>query len=89
MTEDTRMPEEHRRRYDPDWVAQVVTWLASADSRDVTGEVIESNGLVIAIAEGWHRGPTDIPPAEASDVGPIVRRLRAVARPYTRMSETV
>jgi len=89
MTEDTRMPEEHRRRYDPGWVAQVVTWLASTDSRDVTGEVIESNGLVIAIAEGWHRGPTDIPPAEASDVGPIVRRLRAVARPYTRMSETV
>jgi NAD(P)-dependent dehydrogenase (short-subunit alcohol dehydrogenase family) len=87
MTEDT-MPEAHRQRYDPAWVAQVVAWLASPDSRDVTGEVIESNGLVIAIAEGWHRGPTEAPPADAAEVGPIVRRLRAAARPYTRISET-
>jgi NAD(P)-dependent dehydrogenase (short-subunit alcohol dehydrogenase family) len=88
MTEGT-LPDEFRSRYDPRWVAAVVTWLASPDSRDVTGQVIESNGLVVAIAEGWHRGPTDAPPADPEDVGDVVRRLLAGARPYTRMAETV
>jgi len=88
MTEDTKLDDETRPRYDPEWVATVVTWLASADSRDVSGEVIESNGLVIAIAEGWHRGPTDEPPADPGEVGPLVRRLLEAARPYTRIAET-
>jgi hypothetical protein len=70
-------------------VANVVTWLASGESRDVNGEVIESNGFVIAIAEGWHRGPTDEPPSSPEEVGAVVRRLLAGARPYTRISETV
>jgi NAD(P)-dependent dehydrogenase (short-subunit alcohol dehydrogenase family) len=89
MTEDTKMSDDIRRHYEPRWVAPVVTWLASAESRDVTGQVIESNGLVIAIAEGWHRGPTGTPPAEPQEVGDVVRRLLAGARPYTRMAETV
>jgi NAD(P)-dependent dehydrogenase (short-subunit alcohol dehydrogenase family) len=89
MTEDTKMSDDIRRHYEPRWVAPVVTWLASAESRDVTGQVIESNGLVIAIAEGWHRGPTGTPPAEPEEVGDVVRRLLAGARPYTRMAETV
>jgi NAD(P)-dependent dehydrogenase (short-subunit alcohol dehydrogenase family) len=88
MTDDTKLAPEIRPRYDPQWVATVVTWLASADSRDVSGEVIESNGLVIAIAEGWHRGPTDEPPTGPDDVGVVVRRLLAGARPYTRIAET-
>ena len=45
--------------------------------------------LVIAIAEGWNRGPTGTPPAEPEEVGDVVRRLLAGARPYTRMAETV
>ncbi len=88
MTEDTKLSPEARPRYDPRWVATVVAWLASADSRDISGEVIESNGLVIAIAEGWHRGPTDEPPASPDDVGAVVRRLLSGARPYTRIAET-
>ena len=89
LTDDTKMSDEIRAHYDPRWVAPVVTWLASGDSRDVTGQVIESNGLVLAIAEGWHRGPTAPPPADASDVGPAVRKLLEGARPHTRMAETV
>jgi NAD(P)-dependent dehydrogenase (short-subunit alcohol dehydrogenase family) len=88
MTEDTKLGPDIRPRYEPSWVATVVTWLASADSRDISGEVIESNGLVIAIAEGWHRGPTDEPPVSPDDVGAVVRRLLAGARPYTRIAET-
>ncbi len=89
LTEDTKMSDELRRRYDPRWVAPVVTWLASSDSADITGQVIESNGMVIAIAEGWHRGPSETPPAEPGDVGTVVRRLVADSRPSTRMAETV
>ena len=66
----------------------MVTWLASADSADVTGQVIESTGLVLAIAEGWHRGPTQDPVASPGEVGPAVRRLLADARPRTLFSET-
>jgi len=89
LTDDTKMSDEIRAHYDPRWVAPVVTWLASGDSRDITGQVIESNGLVLAIAEGWHRGPTAPPPADASDVGPAVRKLLEGARPHTLMAETV
>jgi NAD(P)-dependent dehydrogenase (short-subunit alcohol dehydrogenase family) len=88
MTEDTRLDPDVRPRYDPRWVSTVVTWLASADSRDISGEVIESNGLVVAIAEGWHRGPTDAPPDSPDAAGPVMRRLLAGARPYTRIAET-
>ena len=66
LTEDLGLPDEVTSRFEPRWVAPVVTWLASPLSADVTGQVIESSGLVLAIAEGWRRGPsTDHPPAEA------------------------
>jgi len=70
-------------------VAPLVTWLASRLSADVTGQVIESSGLVFAIAEGWHRGPsvTDVP-SGPDDVDAVVRKLLADARPRTTMSET-
>ena len=88
LTEDLGLPDEVTSRFEPRWVAPVVTWLASPHSADVTGQVIESSGLVLAIAEGWHRGPsTDQPPAEASEVDEIVRKLLAQARPRTTMAD--
>jgi len=89
LTDDTKMSDDIRAHYDPRWVAPLVTWLASSDSRDVSGQVIESNGLVLAIAEGWHRGPSAPPPGDPAEVGPLVRRLLEDARPHTRMAETV
>ena len=88
LTEDLDLPAEMKARFDPHWVAPVVTWLASADSRDVTGQVIESSGLVLGIAEGWHRGPsTDNPPGDPGEVGALVRQLLATARPRTTMAD--
>jgi NAD(P)-dependent dehydrogenase (short-subunit alcohol dehydrogenase family) len=88
LTEDLQLPEEMVARMDPAWVAPVVTWLASPQSAGVTGQVIESSGLVLAIAEGWRRGPsTDDPPADPAEVDAIVRRLLADARPRTTMSD--
>jgi NAD(P)-dependent dehydrogenase (short-subunit alcohol dehydrogenase family) len=88
LTEDLGLPEEMSSKMDPRSVAPVVTWLASPESCDVTGQVIESSGLVLAIAEGWHRGPstTDVPEAPG-DVGAVVRKLLETARPRTTMAE--
>src|SRR3954447_1903664 len=88
LTEDLGLPDEMTSRFEPRWVAPVVTWLASPRSADVTGQVIESSGMVLAIAEGWRRGPnTEDPPAEAADVNDAVRKLLADAKPRTFMSD--
>jgi len=88
LTEDLGLSEETTSRFDPRWVAPVVAWLASAQSADVTGQVIESSGLVLAIAEGWHRGPsTEDVPSEVGDVDALVRKLLSDARHRTTMSD--
>jgi NAD(P)-dependent dehydrogenase (short-subunit alcohol dehydrogenase family) len=89
LTEDMGLADEVKARFDPRWVAPIVTWLASPLSADVTGQVIESTGMLLAVLEGWHRGPTtDEPPAEAQDVDVLIRKLLADARPRTTMAET-
>ncbi|HUF96820.1 MAG TPA: SDR family oxidoreductase [Ilumatobacter sp.] len=88
LTDDLGLPEEMTQNFDPRWVAPVVTWLASVESADVTGQVIESSGLVMAIAEGWRRGPsTDTPPETAGEVGDVVRTLLKSAQPRTTMDD--
>jgi NAD(P)-dependent dehydrogenase (short-subunit alcohol dehydrogenase family) len=90
MTEGLKLPDELRARIDPRWVAPLICWLASVDSADVTGQVFESSGAVLAVAEGWRRGPsvTDVP-AKAADVGPILRKLIPEARPRTLIAEAM
>jgi NAD(P)-dependent dehydrogenase (short-subunit alcohol dehydrogenase family) len=88
LTEDLPLTDEVRSSFAPESVAPVVTWLASPDSADVTGQVIEASGLLIAIAEGWHRGPESEPVESPSEVGPRVRKLLAEARPRTLFEET-
>ena len=88
LTEDLNLPDEMLAKFDPRWVAPIVTWLASPLSKDVTGQVIESNGMFLAIAESWQRGPTlTTPPAEAEDVDAAIRPLLAAARPRTTMAD--
>ena len=81
------IPDEVRANFATTWVAPVATWLASPDSADVTGQVIEASGVVLAVAEGWHRGPTAKPVDDAEEVGAIVRKLLADARPRTFFNE--
>jgi NAD(P)-dependent dehydrogenase (short-subunit alcohol dehydrogenase family) len=89
MTEDLGIPEDRLEQWGPEWIAPVATWLASADSRDVTGQVIESSGTILGIAEGWRRGPhITEPPIDPHQVGPIVRDLLSKATPRTKMGET-
>ncbi len=83
MTEDLGMGrggEEERAAMHPRWIAPIVTWLASTSSSHVTGKVFEASGRVLAIAEGWHRGPTvapiDDPTAMGLAVDDLLRRAR-------------
>lgn len=79
--------DEVRQNFSPAWVAPVVTWLASPDSADVTGQVVEASGMVLAVAEGWHRGPSEKPVRTPEEVGPVVRKLLAGARTRTFFNE--
>ena len=72
--------DEEREMRSPRWIAPIATWLASAESKDVTGRVFEVSGNVLAIAEGWVRGPRRPPVEDPTKLGPIVRELVAKAR---------
>jgi NAD(P)-dependent dehydrogenase (short-subunit alcohol dehydrogenase family) len=81
MTEGLRqVDDEGRRRRAPHWVAPIATWLASAQSSGVTGRVFEAGGGILAIAEGWHRGPTIEQIDDPTTLGPIVADLVQRAR---------
>jgi NAD(P)-dependent dehydrogenase (short-subunit alcohol dehydrogenase family) len=67
--------------FDPRWVSPALVWLASPLSAEVTGRVIVASGKRLAIAEGWHRGPTAPPVDDAAAVDAVVRRLLAEAAP--------
>ena len=88
LTEDLGMPPEMLERFGPEWVAPVITWLASSQSSDVTGQVIESNGQLLAIAQGWIRGPhITNPPIDPHEMDAAIRPLLARATPRTKMSD--
>jgi NAD(P)-dependent dehydrogenase (short-subunit alcohol dehydrogenase family) len=88
LTEDLGLPPEVLERFGPEWVAPVVTWIASTQSAGVTGQVIESTGSVLAIAEGWRRGPQiENPPMDPHQIDALVRPLLEQATPRTTMAD--
>jgi len=83
MTENlqpTPPTDEEREVQSPRWIAPIVTWLASAESKAVTGRVFEASGRTFAIAEGWVRGPSHSPVDDPTRLGPIVEELLGNAR---------
>jgi NAD(P)-dependent dehydrogenase (short-subunit alcohol dehydrogenase family) len=72
--------DEEREARSPRWIAPIVTWLASAESKGVTGRVFEASGQTLAVAEGWHRGPSASPVEDPTQLGPVVQGLLASAR---------
>jgi len=77
FAETMAKPEDGFDAMDPTNVAPLVAWLASEDSGDVTGRVIESEGGKLCVEEGWRHGPAvDIGRRwDAADVGGAVRDL--------------
>jgi NAD(P)-dependent dehydrogenase (short-subunit alcohol dehydrogenase family) len=77
--------DEEREARAPHWIAPIVTWLASEESAGVTGRVFEASGSLLAVAEGWVRGPVHDPVDDPTRLGPIVADLLAAARPNSGM----
>jgi len=48
--------------------------------------VFEASGQVLAVAEGWVRGPRTSPVDDPTTLGPIVADLLANARPNSGMN---
>ncbi|GAA4098919.1 SDR family oxidoreductase [Nocardioides kongjuensis] len=65
----------------PEDNSPVVAWLASEEAGDVTGRVIEIDGSVITVENGWTHGPSRDNGSrwEAEKVGPALRDLLAEA----------
>lgn len=78
--------DEDRERRSPRWIAPIVTWLASAEAKGVTGRVFEASGEVLAVAEGWVRGPRTAPVDDPTVLGPIVAELLDQARKNSGMN---
>ncbi|TNM39569.1 SDR family NAD(P)-dependent oxidoreductase [Nocardioides albidus] len=61
----------------PEDNSPIVAWLASEEAADVTGRVIEIDGSVITVENGWAHGPSRDNGTrwEAEKVGPALRDL--------------
>lgn len=81
MTEGlrARTPEEVEMRH-PRWISAVITWLISEQSSEITGRVFEAGGGVLAVLEGWHRGPQATPIDDPHAIGPVLEDLARRAR---------
>ena len=77
--------DEEREMRSPRWIAPIVTWLASEESKDVTGRVFEASGQSLSVAEGWVRGPRVKPIEDPTQIGPAVRDMLAKARKNSGM----
>ena len=89
MTEDLApgpLSDEQKKQQDPRWVAPLATWLASTESKGVTGRIFEGSGEMFAVAEGWHRGPTVDPIEDPTKLGPILRDMVERARKNAGMN---
>jgi NAD(P)-dependent dehydrogenase (short-subunit alcohol dehydrogenase family) len=80
--------DEDREKRSPRWIAPIVTWLASDEAAEVTGRIFEASGDVLAVSEGWVRGPKHAPVDDPTILGPIVAELLAKARKNSGMDGT-
>ncbi len=81
MTEGLRewTPEQIAKR-DPEWVAGLVAWLASKESRGISGRVFEVWGYGIAVAESWQHGPIAEASKDPTVLGPRIAQIARFAR---------
>ena len=80
--------DKDREKRSPRWIAPIVTWLASDEAAEVTGRIFEASGDVLAVSEGWVRGPKHAPVDDPTVLGPIVAELLAKARKNSGMDGT-
>ena len=85
-----RAPESGFDAMAPENVSPLVVWLASAESRDVTGCVFEVAGGRLSLADGWRAGPELDKGArfEPDEVGAAVHELLRKAVPAQKVYGT-
>jgi NAD(P)-dependent dehydrogenase (short-subunit alcohol dehydrogenase family) len=87
MTEGLReRTEEQKAAMHPGRVSPAVVWIASLESSDFTGRIVEAGSGLLAIAEGWHRGPTVAPEEDPAKLGPVMMALQEKARKNAGMN---
>jgi NAD(P)-dependent dehydrogenase (short-subunit alcohol dehydrogenase family) len=68
----------------PDFVAPLVAWLGSSESRNISGQVFEVGAGLIGIAQGWRHGPAVAREEsiwDPAELGAVVGDLMARATP--------
>jgi NAD(P)-dependent dehydrogenase (short-subunit alcohol dehydrogenase family) len=81
MTEGLRQwDDEALRMRDPEWVAALVAWLASSESKEISGRVFEAWGYGITVAESWQHGATADPSLDPSELGPRIMEIHQRSR---------
>jgi NAD(P)-dependent dehydrogenase (short-subunit alcohol dehydrogenase family) len=95
MTEEVfaemmRRPEQGFDAMAPENVSPLVAWLASAESREVTGCVFEIAGGELSVADGWRKGPAVDKGARfaADEIGAAVAGILAKAVPPQKVYGT-
>src|SRR3546814_1807454 len=81
-------PELLRLR-DPDWVASLVTWLASAGSAGVSGRIFEAWGNGYSVIESWQHGPQTASTKDPSSLGPRSEEHTSELQSLMRISYAV
>jgi len=76
MTEGLRewTPEQLNVRR-PEWVASLVTWLASAESKNISGRVFEAWGAGYTVAESWQHGATGKASENPAELGATINEI--------------
>src|SRR5205085_7884406 len=72
-------PEQLERR-DPEWIAALVTWLASPEAASVSGKVFEAWGYGYAVAESWQHGAITAASKDPSTLGPEIEKIIRFSR---------
>lgn len=81
MTEGLReYTEEQVERRSPEWIAALVTWLASPESKDISGRVFEAWGYGYAVMESWQHGPQSEAARDPAVLGPRIEQIVRDAR---------
>jgi NAD(P)-dependent dehydrogenase (short-subunit alcohol dehydrogenase family) len=81
MTEGLRSyTEEQLERRDPEWIAALVCWLASPESKSVTGRVFEAWGYGYSVIESWQHGPQTEASRDPETLGARIQQIVRFAR---------
>jgi NAD(P)-dependent dehydrogenase (short-subunit alcohol dehydrogenase family) len=81
MTEGLReWTEEQLDKRNPEWIAALVTWLASPESKHISGRVFEAWGYGYGVMESWQHGPMTEASKDPTELGPRIEQIVKFAR---------